>query len=650
MGATRDRAALTASSSAPARPSARRRVGPAQPPEWLWLVSIMLQVLIAAVLTAYTYFFIDDWLFIAEARRLPLSLSYLRKPLYEHFSPISRLLDKLLVGDTTGSFALAHDLQLVMYAAAIAAFAFVVRTILGNQWPAFFLTILFGQSLFLIRLLNWWTATANILPATVFSLIAFGAYLRWWRSRSFGWLIVCLACFLVALLDYENAMLLPLYILTVSLLVLADDSRPRRLNALRSEWSIWLGFLVLDVCAAVNYYTGYYLPLPHATVGQTLHYLAIAVFSSFIPALFGIKHPESALGRQPLVIVACVTVFLMLAAYLLYTRPRTWRCMAAFLLIAVITLAPVGIDRIPVYRLHVADELYYAQSLQFMFLILVALALRAERRRAPPRQLVPILTWLRAAPVAAATLVLAALAGYGVLYVISVDAMADASWQPHRSRAYVSAFQASVRRVIRQTGRPPVLFNATVPVDIGGRGTVPYNRYDDFFPIVDSRVRFNTVTTPMYVVSPAGALFAVRFVAADAGTVARATVLEKGSPALPTVTRGGYLCVPAGRNPALVRVPLVRMLRLTTTSGQLPPALRLLVRTPTATSIKVTVTGPATSPAGNPYTPHFRPGASGQYIPLDVGTEARAIDLELPARSCIGSLAIGSFSLPPQGG
>ena len=215
---------------------ARRRVGPAQPPEWLWLVSIMLQVLIAAVLTAYTYFFIDDWLFIAEARRLPLSLSYLRKPLYEHFSPISRLLDKLLVGDTTGSFALAHDLQLVMYAAAIAAFAFVVRTILGNKWPAFFLTILFGQSLFLIRLLNWWTATANILPATVFSLIAFGAYLRWWRSRSFGWLIVCLACFLVALLDYENAMLLPLYILTVSLLVLADDSRPRRLNALRSEW------------------------------------------------------------------------------------------------------------------------------------------------------------------------------------------------------------------------------------------------------------------------------------------------------------------------------------------------------------------------------------------------------------------------------
>ena len=94
-------------------------------------MSIVLQVGIAAALTSYTYFFYDDWFFIAQARRVPFGIHYLRMGLFEHFSPVSRLLDKLLVYGSTVSFTLAHSLELLLYAAAIAAFVFVVRTILG---------------------------------------------------------------------------------------------------------------------------------------------------------------------------------------------------------------------------------------------------------------------------------------------------------------------------------------------------------------------------------------------------------------------------------------------------------------------------------------------------------------------------------------
>jgi hypothetical protein len=532
-----------------------------------------------------------------------------------------------------------------MYAAAIVAFALVVRTILGNRWPAFGLTILFGQSLFLIRLLNWWTATANLLPATVFGLLTFAAYLRWRQAWSSRWLIASLACFFISLLDNETAMLMPLYIAAVRLLVLEGELRPAAwLAALRSEWPIWLGFLVLDVGAAINYYSAYYIPLPHASVGQTLQYLAIAVFSTFIPALFGIKNPQASLGRQPLVIIACVILFLALTGYLLYTRPRTWRALTAFLLIAVITMVPVAVNRIPVYGVHFAKELYYEQTLQFMFLILVALALRTDRRRASPKWLAVILTRLRAAPVAAASLASAALAGYGALYVTSVNAMANASWQPHRSRAYVQTFQASVGSVIRRTGREPVLFNVKLPEDIGGTGHVPYDRYQDLFPIVDGRVQFNSVTTPMYVVSHAGVLVPVTFAARDMGTLARVAVIEAHGQAVPAVEQGGDSCVPPGRSSTLMRIPLARPVRLSALPGALPLALRLFLRMPAPRDVKVLVSGQTGLLADGPFPPRFDQGASGQYIPLNLDTEAHAVELELPAGACITSLGIGSFS------
>lgn len=608
----------------------------------------MLQVLSAAALTSYTYFFVDDWLFIAQARRTPLSVAYLREPLFEHFSPVSRLLDKLLIHDSTGSFALAHGLQLFMYAAAIAAFAVVVRTILGNRWSAFALTILFGQSLFLMRLLNWWTATANLLPSTVLGLIAFAGYLRWQRGRSPRWLIVTLACFLGSLLDYEIAMLLPAYILAVRLLVLQPGLHPRAwLAVLRDEWMVWLGFLVLELGALFNYYANYYLPLPHAPAGQVLHFLVIAVFGAFVPALFGIKNPQSSLGQQPLVIIACVLAALALIAYAIYTRPRTWRCLLAFVLIAVTTLLPVGIVRIASWGLHIGKELYYQQSLQFMFLILVALVLRSEQRRAAPRLLRVLGVRLRGAPVPTAVLGVSVVLGYGVLFVTSVRAMGNAAWEPHRSQAYVRTFQASLHDVIQHTGREPVLFNAQTPYDISENGSVPFNSYDIFFPMIDNRVRFNTVTSPMYIVGNSGALIPARFASSDAGVLTHATVQQAGRPPMAPERRGDQVCIPAGRQASSLRIPLATSQRLTA-SPQLPQALRLFVTVPAATSVSLTIEGTPARMTNGGFRPVFGRGASGQYVPLDLTMEARAVAILVPEGACVGSLAIGSFQLTPR--
>ena len=628
----------------------RRRSRLATPPRWLWPVSILVQVAIAAVLTAYTYYFLDDWYFIAQARRVPFSISYLRMGLFEHFSPISRLLDKLLVYNSTGSFTLAHSLELIMYAAAIAAFAFVVRTILGNRWSAFALTVLFGQSLFLLHMLHWWTAAANILPATVFGLVAFGAYLRWQRDRSAVWLTVSLGAFLGALLDYETAILLPVFFLIVRLLVIEDKLRPRAwLAALRSEWPIWAGYVILDAAAVVNFYAFYYLPSPRPSLSRLLDFLVDSLLGTFIPAMFGIKHPDAALGRQPVVVVACVVAMLALVAYLLYTRPQAWRCVVAFALIATISMLAVGIPRLARYGVRpVATELYYQQPLQFMFLILVAFALRAERRRPPPPALAAVLARLRSPVVAASSLAVAA-GVYGVLYVTSVHAMATAfpgkTWDPRRSRSYVRTFQASVRQVTARTGSEPVLFNAQVPDGVFS----PEDSYNNFFPIIDSHVRFSHVANPMYAVRRSGVLMPISFRGSASGVLADAVVLARGRSEAPAAIRGGAACTGPGVVGAWLRVPLSRPVRLDWANAvqighRLPEALRVFVRMPVAAKVRVASRGRSSTQIDQAFGPTFGRGLSGQYVPLDMNAGARAIDLGLPAGACVTSLVVGAFT------
>jgi hypothetical protein len=630
---------------ADASESTRRRSRFATPPEWLWPVSIALQVLSAAALTAYTYFLADDWLFIAQARRIPLSIHYLRMSLFEHFSPITRLLNKLLIHDSTGSFALAHGLMLLMYAAAIVAFAFVARTILGNRWSAFALTVVFGQSLFLLRLLNWWTATANILPATIFGLLTIGAYLRWQRGGSRGWAITSLVSFAVSLLAYETAILVPFYLLVVRLLVLEDELRPRAwLAALRREWPVWVGYLALEVAALINFYSTYYYPPPHhASLGHLLDFLVIAVFGTFIPALFGIKNPQSPLGRDSVVVIGCVVLALALVAYLLYARPRAWRAVLAFALFAPVTMLPVGIPRVADWGVHIGKELYYQQSLQFMFLILVALAVRSKPRRRPPPALTAAVSRLRA-PLWAGGLLAAVVAAYAVLFVTSVDGMAKAGWwwNPHRARDYVKTFQASARSTTERTGREPVLFNAQVAADWPGS----YASYDVFFPMVDTHVRFNTVTDPMYVVSRRGDLMPVRFQRGASGQLAHARLLH---PDRPAPLHGGAACTPTGAPSVWVRVPLSGVVRTRSFhlvpfgAPPLPRALRLFLRMPAWATVTVMTHSRRATQKNGTFPPNFGPGMTGQYVPLYVNSYARAVDLRLPGGACVESLAVGSF-------
>jgi hypothetical protein len=108
----------------------------------------------------------------------------------------------------------------------------------------------------------------------------------------------------------------------------------------------------------------------------------------------------------------------------------------AFAIVFLVTMLPVGLNRIVHYGLKDAYVLYYQQAVQLMFLVLAAFAVSARwsgrrtpaavGRRRPSRRLLGV---------GAA----AAVALYAALYLSSLHALINTTWEASADRSYLSA-------------------------------------------------------------------------------------------------------------------------------------------------------------------------------------------------------------------
>jgi hypothetical protein len=613
----------------------------ARPPEWLWAGVVAVQVAFAALLTSYTFFFFDDFLFLQQARTQAFGWGYLSGGMFEHFSPVARLLNKIVVVVGSSGFGFAHALQLTLYACAVVAMTFVVRTILGRTWTALGLVVLFGQSVFLMRLLNWWTATGNLLPATVFVLLAIGSYVRWWDGGGRWWLIGSIGAFVGGLLDYETAILFPLFLALIRLLILNDSLDPRDWVRVlwRERWA-WATYIALDVAALVNFYTKYYIQMPRPTFGQLIHFLEVALVQTFIPAMLGVKHDPT---PGTAAVVASVLVFCALVAATLYLRPRAWRSLVAAVIAFVVTLVPVGISRIHLWGVYDGAELYYQQAAQFMFIVFAAFALsrrwggHRERPHWFPevRVLVPI--------------VAVAAAAYGFLYVSSVHAMADASWDPHTSRTYFRELSRSIARVELAAGQRPKLIDTTVPASLMATAYSPFNRYSHFFPIVESGLRYSDGSTTGYAVTLTGELERVhlRPVIGSRMRSATVTTLEDTQPRRAS-RQGSGICVPPGPTQRL-HIPLSAARSFTVAAGALPYAVQVGYRLAERARIVVTTAQTPMPPVPVDFDLHaWGPGAGTGVALIETASKGNEIALDMPGGACVTKLTVGAFA--PVGG
>ncbi|HEY0409466.1 MAG TPA: hypothetical protein VGE42_04290, partial [Candidatus Dormibacteraeota bacterium] len=331
----------------PRRGPARRRPPHAAPPRWAWPAGLAGVLLAMAWYSRGGFFFWDDFIYLEQARYSPFSLTYLRLGIFDHFSPVMRTFTYLAVHGFSSSWPLARLLMLGLLAAAVLAFAVLARALFGTGWMALLLTVAFGQSLFVLRLLQWWSSSAQILAGQALLVLTLLGYVRYRAAGRRRDLVLSLVAYCLALLAWEQAMMVLGYLVLLRLLVLEERaSLAGWWRALwRERWS-WVAYAVPTVLCLVNYSLRYYRPQPPPTASAFLEYLRVAVAETFLPAAAGVWRPMDDLGSSRAVLLAAALAVPALVACTLARHPRAWRAWVFFAIAAAANTVVLGRARV----------------------------------------------------------------------------------------------------------------------------------------------------------------------------------------------------------------------------------------------------------------------------------------------------------------
>lgn len=490
-------------------------------PEHRWAYSWWASLVIAFLGTGLqwwrvhdTFWAADDFIFLSIARSSRYNLTLLRKPLFEHFSPVVWTENKL----ETSLFSLNHGvalaLGLTITAIGVVCLHRLLLSLTKSPFWSACLTGTYGLSLIVTSVLRWWITSIHAnLAATlaIACLLAFTRYHEWRRVRD---AILTLLLLSLALLTHEKSLLLPLYLTLLDLLVFQRSWLPGRLwNALRRDQWFWASVAALWAASLANYLLNYYQPTRRPTLSVLLGYAYRSVVTTFLPVTFGIRLPGSGYpGALASVggLVQVLTVLALLAAVVLSCRKtraaaRGWLFLAvAFaanlwvLGSAVLVLFPSG-----AYR-----SLQWQLELAYVFPIGLAVVIReildAPSVRVHERVAIP-----RAQPGRwpAVLAVMAVLLPYGAVSARSNGFVRSEFAGGDLSRPYLRALLTGVHRVGAR-GPEPVLLDGPLPGAFAPDWMFPYNMVRELVVTfrVPARINVHAASEAVYEVSDAGSI------------------------------------------------------------------------------------------------------------------------------------------------
>ena len=422
------------------------------------------------------------------------------------------------------SVTAAHTIELVLLAASVLAFSWTIAELVGHHKWRHLLTLAFAESLALLHLLGWWTATANILPATLFGLLTIAPFLRYRRVGNRRWIVISLLSYGVSLCTHEQSWLVVGYLILFDLLVFAPGGRLREalLRMLREAW-FWLGYLFLTVIAMINYFAFYYAPLkPRATIGELVRYVGIQFAQGFAPSALGLR-PLTTGWTHTAALVLDSFVFAVIVLVSIYRRPSAWRVWTVFVVGFLANSIMIGGNRVGYYGVDFGKELYYLQSPAYLFLLCVGAAFSLDPTGAPYVTYRDVLARPRVprhrrrpsqgVRIRIASAYLLAVGLYAAAFVTSATTMTvkdQSNVESAAARAYFSRLLGQMATASSHGGRIAVL-DAAVPDGVVGSGFAPWNHLSYDLPVVSPEAAVDQLRKATFEVGSDGALVPVRF-------------------------------------------------------------------------------------------------------------------------------------------
>jgi hypothetical protein len=230
-------------------------------------------LLLIALLTAYTgymirgsYYFADDFLTFGYAHRLGLSWSLVFLNLFGHVAPTERLLHYLPLSVSPFNYAFAETIILVLYAALMLSFMWVLRELRLSFVVTLTLLFLAGTSTILLNETLYFDQTVFLLPASTFILCVSALFIRWTRSGQAWALYLSWLVFALSFITQERPLVVLVYLVLLRYLVLPYRQAPGGKRRWLADWRIWTPFAAIAAA-----YVGYYLTIaPHSKTNESL--------------------------------------------------------------------------------------------------------------------------------------------------------------------------------------------------------------------------------------------------------------------------------------------------------------------------------------------------------------------------------------------
>ena len=355
----------------------------ARPVPWAAFAGVAVLGVAAAVWSTRGFFlFNDDYLFLGQADRTPFGFTYLTEGLFQHFSPVSRLLDAMAIAVLPEHGWVVRAVLLVLYAAYVGAVLMLSVVLVGRTRLGLLTAASLVTSLAVLPLANWWTAALNILPALTGSAVCLAGAVALARGRSTWWGVLALAGYLVAVLDYETAVLIPGYALLWVVMFPGPEGRvPLRTLWRRTGW-LWVALGVVGVLTLVNYRVNYYVETPGASLDEYAEAMARSLGQVQLPLVLGFSDLDDRLFSWCGTALAVLGVFALLLRAL--RRPAMWKGLTFALAGWLLPSAALVLNRVGVVGQPIVKMPYYYGLSTVLLVIGIAAALAAAADPAPP--------------------------------------------------------------------------------------------------------------------------------------------------------------------------------------------------------------------------------------------------------------------------
>ena len=449
------------------------------------------------------FLFGDDYAFLGQGRE-DMSVGYLRLDLFGHFSPVSRLVDWLMVHVFLGSPGALGAVLLVIVGLTQLSVIHLFRVAVRSRPVALVGAGLCCTSVTLVSLANWWTAGLNILPGVAGSALAMAGAITALTTGSRRGMVLSLAGYLLGGLSWELAVLMPAYVLAYALLIAWPGSEASLGRQLRRTWPLWVGLAAAGLTFGVNYLAFYSVPSPGAPLVDYALGMGVSLVGTVLPSLLGLFSTDY--GGVLTAARFAIAALLGVAVWVTVRRDSAaWR---GWLFAALGWLLPSGalvVSRVGVHGPWVA-------TLPFYFLLPVIMSVLGLAIVASP--FVERRDLMRPTPRRSGVIVAALVVGYLAVWVPSADAAArvittfSATIQRvvPPSGSFVDNLRASLEDVEREQGTGVTVVNADVPAGLVAAAYAPYNRLDWVAEVNGVPAAFDVLGRPPYVAGDDGRL------------------------------------------------------------------------------------------------------------------------------------------------